>query len=125
MKETKEETYKDINEDSFLYKKWISENPKSRRSRLTTIIQFQSNPLFVESGKNREASKETSTSFKVHNIKEASMYYKSPSLNMASDLPWRLKANEFRPSPPIRKEMRSYFEKLKKTLGYKLHCSYI
>ncbi|KAG0582943.1 hypothetical protein M758_3G099800 [Ceratodon purpureus] len=46
------------------------------------------------------------------------MYYRSPSLNVPSNISWRLKATEFRPNPPIRKENKGFMARLKKLLGF-------
>jgi hypothetical protein len=125
LKEVRKEAYEDIDEGFHMYRDWISENSHPKFLGRFSITQLRSNPLFLESTKINENKEEASTSFLTHNInKDSPMYYRSPSLNVTSNLPWQLKAIEFRANPPTRKEMRGFLEKLKKMLGCNLIFDY-
>ena len=121
LKEVRKEAYENIDDGFCMYRDWISENSHPKILGRFSITQLRSNPLFLESTKISENKEEASTSFLTHNInKDSPMYYRSSSLNVTSNLPWQLKAIEFRANPPIRKEMRGFLEKLKKMLGCNL-----
>jgi hypothetical protein len=103
-----------INEKPLKYSNWNSKKFSSKTSYPPTVTQFRSNPLFLESTELEEAS----TSF-VDNLKEGSpIYYRSPSINIPSSIAWRIKASEFRPIPPVRRQVKGCFSRVKKILGF-------
>jgi len=116
LKKFTNEAKEKINELSSQYNDWNSKKFSSKSSYPTTITQFRSNPLFLASTHMEKASEETSTSFV--NLKEdLPIYYRSPSINVPSNIAWRIKASEFRPIPPVRRQIRGCFSQLKKILG--------
>lgn len=121
LKEFTKETKKQIHETSQIRDDWSPKNfPAKIPHRFTfpsTFPQFRSNPLFLESTKMGQDSQEASTSFEVHSSEDIPIYYKSPSVNIASSVPWRIRASEFRPNPPMRRQIGGYIAKMKKILG--------